>query len=1080
MKKLSILILFVLIAGMQFMYAQGIVVSGRTTDQNTGDPLPGVTILIKGTTEGTISALDGTYKLTIPAGANTLVLSFIGYQTQEVAISGRTTINIAMQEETTALSEVVVTGYSVERKRDIIGAVAVANTAEMLSTPSGNVTSQLQGRVAGLMVSSDGSLDNSAKIRVRGFGSFQNSNPLYIIDGVPGGVGNLNPNDIESLQVLKDAASAAVYGARAANGVIIITTKQGQKGAPKFTVDAYSGINYVSSRDFPDLLNTEEWALAYWKSMEGAGRKYGEPNWTHPQFGTGQTPVIPEYILVNDHGSMTGGFVLEKLKASDPALFAATVDPAKYNLATYQIVKSANTNWFAELYNPAPVNSIQASASGGTDNGRYAIGLSYFHQENTANKYGYYTRYTLRANTALDIKKWFTIGENIQVSYNESVPQGGNASSAWTMPSIVPVYDVGGGPASSAAPMVVSVGTEVANPITQNWRNRFDQNYYYGIFGNAYVDLKPIKDLVIHSSFGIDYSAGTSRDLTQVTYEHSLNTAPPNTLYWSMDNGLSWTFTNTANYSVKLGLHEFKLLLGTEAIKYYYKNITATRTNILIDDDENYLVLDAGTGSQSNSGSFNRNMLFSLIGRFDYSFSGKYLFNATLRRDGSSKFGINNRYGYFPSAALGWRISDESFMQGLSDWLTDLKLRASYGIIGNQSGLSDANQYSTIQKSLSYSYPLAGSNTSITESYYANRLGNPDARWEKTISTNLGFDALLFKGATSINFDYYIRKTVDLLVNNQAPYTGMSITQPAVNIGDIQNKGIDIAVTQRAEIAGQVGLVISGSFSTYKNKVLKVLENPKATLSGGNTRMGDVCLTKQGYPISFFYGYQIEGFYNTDEEVTEYLAEYSNNIIPAAVGRWRIKDISGPNGVPDKVINDYDRTLIGNPHPDFQVALNLSMDYKGFDFSGFLFWNQGGDLFNYARYYSDFQTFQTQRSAEFLYDSWTPTHKDALLPKLDLQDTYSNKYASSYFIEDATYVRLKNLQLGYSIPAAILKKINITKARIYIQAENIFTAKKTSCLDPGLSIQGGDLSMGVVLNNLPTPKQILFGVNLEF
>jgi TonB-linked SusC/RagA family outer membrane protein len=1080
MKKLSVLILFLLITGMQLVNAQGIIVSGRTTDQKSGAPLQGVTVLIKGTTIGAISAADGTYSLTAPDRSASLVFSFIGYQVQEVPIGDRTVINVVMEEETTTLSEVVVTGYSMERKRDIIGSVAVANMEEMLSTPSGSVTTQLQGRVAGLMVSTDGSLDNAAKIRVRGFGSFQNSNPLYIIDGVPGGVNNLNPNDIESLQVLKDAASAAVYGARAANGVIIITTRQGKKGAPKFTLDAYSGINYVSSRDFPDLLDTEEWALAYWKSMEGAGRTYGEPNWTHPQFGDGPTPVIPEYILVNDHGSMTGGFVLEKLKVSDPALFAATVDPARYDLATYQIVKSANTDWFAELYNPAPVNSVQLSASGGSDNGRYAVGLSYFNQENTANAHGYYTRYTLRANTALDIRKWFTIGENIQVSYNETIPQGGNASSAWTMPSIVPVYDVGGGPASSAPPMVVSVGTEVANPITQNWRNRFDKNYNYRIFGNAYIDLKPIKDLILHSSFGIDYDAGTSMNLTQVTYEHSLNTPPPNSLIWGMDNSRSWTFTNTATYSKELGSHQFKILAGTEAIQDYYKNVSATRENLFIDNDENYLVLNAGTGNQSSSGSFSRAMLFSLIGRFDYSFAGKYLLNATIRRDGSSKFGINNRYGHFPSVAVGWRITDEKFMQGLRTWLYDMKLRASYGIIGNQSGLANANQFSTIEMSLNNSYPLAGSNTSITQSYFANRLGNPNARWEKSTSTNLGFDAILFKGATTINFDYYMRKTVDLLVAAQAPYTGMNITQPAINVGDIQNKGVDITITQRSEIAGQVGLEISGSFSAYKNEVLKVLDNPKATLAGGNTRMGDVCLTRQGNPISFFYGYQTEGFYNTQEEVDEYIATHVNNIIPAAVGRWRITDISGPNGVPDTIINDYDRTMIGDPHPDFQVGLNLTLTYRGFDFSGFVFWNQGGDLFNYARYYSDFQTFQTQRSHEFLYDSWTPAHKDALLPKLDLQDTYSNKYVTSYFIEDATYVRLKNLQLGYSVPSGLLDKINVARARIYVQAQNLFTAKKFSGLDPGMSISGGDLSMGVVLNNLPTPKQVLVGVNIDF
>ncbi len=949
----------------------------------------------------------------------------------------------------------------------------------MLTTPAANMTSQLQGRVAGLNVSSDGSPGGTAKVRIRGFGSFGNADPLYIVDGVPAqDIDNVNPNDIESVQVLKDAASASVYGARAANGVIIVTTKQGKKGAVQLDFDAYYGVNFVSENNFPDLLNSQEYGDLYWKQMEGAGRQVGDENWSHPQYGTGASAVIPEYILVNDNGSRTGGAYLESLNASDPAAFSAMVDPSKYDFASYQIVKAAEgkgTDWFDEVFNPAPVQSYQLSASGGSDAGTYVIGLGYFDQESTNNEYGYYRRYSLRANSNLNATSWLKIGENLQFTYNES-NNNTYTSAAWTMPALLPVYDIMGNPAGGAAPGLISTNDTGRNPIGEAWRNRFDNNYNYAVFGNAYADLTPIKDLVIHSAFGFDYAAETRADMTQVTYEHTENTTPPNNLSWDMNNRMNWTITNTATYSKKYGDHSLKLLVGMEAINNFRKTLNGRRTDLLIDDDPDYLVVDAGTGSQTSGGTFTRSTLASYFGRFDYNYADKYIFNVTVRRDGSSRFGANNRYGYFPSAALGWRMSSEDFMQD-ADWLDDLKLRASYGIIGNLSGLSEENQYTTYQQVLAQSYPLGGANNTISQSFTASRIGNPDTRWEKSTSANIGVDATMFDGSFTVNFEYFIKETKDLLVTNQAAYTGPDVTQPFVNVGNIKNNGIELTLTKRGKV-GQVDYEVSGNFSAYKNEATKVLDNPDATLSGGGGRMGDVTLTKQGNPISFFYGFQLDGFYNSEEEVNDYLAEYTNNIIPASIGRWRIKDING-----DKIINDYDRTNIGDPHPDFQFGLNLSLAYKGFDFTGFVFWNQGGELFNFSRYNVDFNTFQYQRSARMLYDSWTPDNHDALLPILNINDNFSNTVPTSYFVEEASYVRVRTLQLGYTFPQSLLNKMGIRKLRLYVQAENLFTFTNLSGLDPGLSISSdpnnasGDLSMGVVNNYNPTPKQLLFGIN---
>lgn len=1070
-----------------FEIQQAKTISGKVTDPD-GGPLPGVTVVVKGTTTGTITDGDGVYKLgNLPANA-VLQFSFVGLRMQEILVGDKTTLNVVMLEETTDLSEVVVTGYTVEKKKDIIGSVSIVNTEDMLSTPSGNVSSQLQGRVAGLTVNADGAPGASNKVRVRGFGSFNGSEPLYIIDGVPGSIDRLNPNDIESVQVLKDAASASVYGARAANGVIIITSKQGKVGKVKITVDSYYGINYFSNSNFPDLLNAQEWGELYWKAMAGAGRSVGAANWKHDQYGTGATPVIPEYIFVNNNGTKLGGTALEAMKTSNAAQFASLTDPANYNFKSHQIVKSADTDWFDETFNAAPVQNHQVTASGGSDAGTFVLSLNYYDENSTADEWSYYKRYTLRSNSVFNVSKKIKFGENLQLSYNKD-HNGALASAAWTFHPMIPVYDIMGRPASSAAPGLVAVGDTGRNPVTEPWRNRFDYNETYGIFGNVFLEVNPLKNLTARTSFGLDNYSRQSVDFTQKTYEHAENTTA-NSLVETWNRMNTWTWTNTMNYSVTMGQNTFKLLLGAEAIQYKLNVMTGTRAGYEIEDDTNLLVLNAGTGAQSNTGYFVRNTLFSLFSRFDYSLKDRYIFNATIRRDGSSKFSKDNKYGYFPSAALGWRITGEEFMKNIR-WISDMKLRASWGIIGNQTGLSENNQYGTYQIVDTEGYAVSGSNASYSTSLSPYSVANSNAKWEKTVTTNVGVDATLFDGGVTVNLDYFIRKTNDLLVQNQAAYTGWgsTVVQPYVNVGSLENKGIEINIAKRGTIAGDLKYDVSANFTKYKNMATKVLDNPNATLQGGSTRLGYVNLTKAGYPISYYYGYKIDGFFNSADEVAAYNATNKTWFVPK-VGGWRIKDVSGPNGTPDNVVNDFDKTYLGSPHPDFQMGLNLSLNYKAFDFSAFVFWNQGGQLFNFSRYNVDFMTFQYNRSARMLYNSWTPENHNAKLPILDVNDTYSNKYVTDYFVEDATYVRLKTLQLGYTIPASITSRWKIEKLRIYAQAQNLFTITNFSGLDPAGSFTNGtntsgvtatdDLSMGVVNNVTPTPKQILFGINLSF
>ncbi len=1049
-------------------------IRGKVMDQD-GDPLYGVSVRLKGTSIGTSTDNSGNYSISVASEQSILVFTYVGYAQQEIMVGSNNLISVTLIEEESSLSEVVVTGYITELKKDIVGSVSVVNTDQLLSNPSGNVTSQLQGRASGVTVSTSGELGGSAKVRIRGFGSFTGSGPLYVIDGVPvsSGIDNLNPNDIESLQVLKDASSASIYGARAANGVIIITTKKGRSGPTKINVNTYYGVNGVSKNNFPTLLNAQEYGEMYWKQLEGAGLKVGDPGWTHPQYGKGAVPVIPEYVLVRSNGANIGGAELESIRITDPARFASLVDPANYNFATHQIVKSGNTDWFNEMYNSAPQQNYNISASGGSESGTYMLGLDYFDQRSTSSKTNFLERYTFTANSSYNIGKSIRIGENLRASYINSNRSNPYPEAAWTMLAIIPVYDIMGNPASTAAPG--TSGAESYNPITESWRNRFDKDENYGVFGNVYGEVDIIKGLTARTSLGFDRFTRSIQDFSAITYEHSENFGN-NSFLSSEASSNSWTWSNTLMYNYILAeKHDFKILIGSEAIKNFSRALSATRLDYPVAQQENpdFHVIDAGLGSRTNSGGYSRSALYSLFSRLDYAFQDKYLFNATLRRDESSKFAKNNRVGYFPAAAIGWRISSEKFMQNM-EWLTDLKLRTSWGIIGNQTGLSNENQYDVYVSDIEQSYPISGSNSSKSDSYVLSKLGNPYARWEENIITNIGLDASLFNNKVNFTVDVYNKKVSGLLVQNQAALTGGTYTQPFINAGEMENNGIDLGLTKRGRI-NNVTYEVGMLFSAYKNKVTKVLDNPLATLIGGSTREGDATLTSVGHPISMFYGYQIEGFFNSQAEVDAYSATHTSWLAPA-IGRWKIKDVNG-----DNVVNALDRTYIGNPHPDFQTSLNLSLGYKNFDLSAFLFWNQGGDIYNQQRYVTDFNTFSQNRSGRMLYESWTPELGDnAKLPKLDLFDSYSNVNVTSYFVEDASYLRFKTLQLGYTFPNIITNKIKLDRLRIYLQAQNLFTITNYSGLDPDANLSGGDLSMGVVTNLAPTPKQILFGINLGF
>ncbi len=1048
--------------------AQEITITGVVADIN-GEPLPGVNIVEKGTTNGTVSDLEGAYRITVSSPDAVLSFSFIGYLTEDIAVGGRTTVDVSLAEDILSLDEVVVTGYSVERKKDIIGSVTVVDTDEMQKLNSATLGSQLQGRASGVFVQTDGKPGGESKIRIRGFGSFGESEPLYIIDGVPADAvafNNLNPDDVQSVQVLKDAASASVYGARAASGVIIISTKQGRPGKAQFNVKVFTGINYVNQNDFPDLMNAEEYGDYWWKSYEGAGLAP-----IHAQYGSGSSPVIPEYVKAGGYG----GTYLEELRTSDPTTFASLTNMDNYDFESNQIVKSADTDWYEELFNPAAITNVQFGATGGSESATYALSMSYYDQDDTSNEWFKYNRYTIRANSTFNLFKSLRVGENLQIAYTGTKGDGTGTMTRYMNP-LIPVWDEMGNPVSGS---VAGMGN-AQNPIGNRWRDRFDKSSTFNIFGNVFAELTLFNDLIFKTNFGVNNNNYNLWDLTQQTYEHAENTSV-SSLERTMSSASSWTWTNTLNYSKTFGSHSVKVLLGTEAIRNYSDYVTAAREDYDINDNEDFIMLDTGLGTQSNEGDFTRTQLASIFGRLDYAFADKYLINATVRRDGSSKFGANNRYGVFPAFGFGWRISEESFMQQFS-WLDDLKIRGSYGIIGNQSGLLAQNQYTRYAKATSSGYAMGGGN-SIVPGYSVDAIGNPDARWEKSVNTNIGFDATFLGGKYSLSAEYYIKETEDLLVENQAPYTGSSATQPSVNIGNMTNRGIDINGSVRGKI-GELTYNVDANFGLYRNTVNKVLDSDDSYLAGAeDSDMGVITRTEKGFPISYIWGWELDGTFQTEAEASAYAAEYSTPITPA-IGRWRIKDTNG-----DKVIDDNDKIQLGSPHPDFQVGINLSLEYKNFDLSTFIFWNQGGEIFNLMRRDIDMNKFQYNRSTRMLYDSWTTENTGALLPKLDISDTETKNAALDYYVEDVTFVRMRTLQLGYTLPSRMTSSIGMQGMRIYVQAQNLFTLlggdKPYSGVDPDASYVADDedyedLTMGVISSQNPTPKQIVVGVSLNF
>lgn len=1056
--------------------AQDRKITGRVLDGNDNNPLPGANVVVKGTQTGMVTDATGQFSLNVAPGRDVLTISAIGYTSQDVSIGSRTTLTITLVPDIKTLSEVVVTGYGAQAKRDITGAVATVDSKQLLSVPSTNVGQALQGRVAGVQVGNENSPGGGVMVRIRGFGTINDNSPLYVVDGVPtkGNLNTLNLNDVESMQILKDASAASIYGSRAGNGVVIITTKKGKAGKPKFTYDMYYGSQRHGK--LLDMLNTQEYANLIWESRKNSGVVGANGNPIHSQFGNGVTPTIPDYILPS--GAMEG----------DPRVARNADGTYKnynndINSPNFLLITKANkegTNWMEEIFQTAPIQNHQIGVSGGGENGRYAMSLNYFNQEGIM-KYTGYKRYSLRSNTEFNITKRIRAGQNFQVAYGERIgqPNGNNAESnpisfAYRIQPIIPVYDVAGNFAGTRGGDL----DNAFNPMADLYRNKENVQKEIRLFGNAFAEVDILPNLTARTSFGIDYNLFNFRNYSIRNIEAS-EARGSNSLQTSNNYEWTWTWYNTLTYNVNLGdRHRFNIIAGTESIKSYYEFFDASRTNFAVDDIENRY-LSAGTGVQTNNGGASNWRLASEFAKVNYALDDKYLLDLTIRRDRSSRFAPEFRSAIFPAASAGWRISKENFFK-TATFIDDLKIRAGYGQTGNQEigNYNSFTQFST--NPITSFYDINGTRTSAVPGYELTQFGNAKAKWETTTSLNIGFDATLFKNRLNVAFDWYTRTTSDMLFPVQAPLTQGVATVPFQNIGSMRNRGVDLMVNYNDKI-GNSGFTysIGANFSTYRNVVTKTNGDPSTQYFGINDeRIQNFVVTQQNYPIASFFGYTIDGIFQSNEEAKAHPVQFGNAAAENVAGRFKFRDVNG-----DGVINSGDLSIIGNPHPNFSYGVNVSLNYKNFGLTLFGQGVEGNKIFNYTKYWTDFPTFGGNRSTRMLYQSWRPGSTDAILPQLRSSDQVSI-LPSTYYLESGSYFRMKNIQLTYQLPQALLSRLKLGSTSVYIQGQNLFTITKYSGMDPEVNLRaysaGNDRQIGVDGGSYPVAKTILVGLNLSF
>ena len=1028
------LLSFMLMLTCTLVYAQT-EITGTVVDE-TGETVIGATVMEKGTTNGTVTDFDGVFTLKVNHGA-TLVFSYVGFLNVEMPASNG--MVVTMKEDALSLNEIVVTGYTTQRKADLTGAVSVVSVTDLVKQNENNPIKAMQGRVPGMNISADGNPSGAATVRIRGTGTLNNNDPLYIIDGVPtkAGMHELNGNDIESIQVLKDAASASIYGSRAANGVIIITTKGGKDGKVKIDFDASLSVQTYANK--MKVLNAKEFGQTMWQgyvndgldpNLNGLGYHY---DWSYNAQGV-------------------------------PTLNAITMskflDPAGKTPA-------ADTDWFKETTRTGFVQQYNVSLSQGTENGTSFFSLGYYNNKGII-KQSDFQRLSARINSTYKLlpigdRKIVTIGEHFTVNRtNELQAPGGFLENVLQFNPSLPVYTTDG---QYAGP--VGGYPDRENPVARLDRNSDNRYTYWRMFGDAFININPIANFNIKSTFGLDYSQKQQRiftyPITEGTVANPTNAVEPKQEHWT-----KWMWNAIATYNLERGNHRGDIMIGTELNREDDSWLSAKAYDFAVLNPD-YMWPNSAVGESEAYGSGEGYTLVSFFGKVNYTYADRYLASLTMRYDGSSRFGRNNRYGTFPSVSLGWRISEESFMKSL-DWLDNLKLRASWGQTGNQE-ISNIARYTIFEsnygeagfggQSYGTSYDITGTNggQTLPSGFKRNQLGNDNLKWETTTQTNLGFDFGMLRNALYGSFEWYYKKTTDILVYMPGIGVMGEGSSQWINAGEMTNKGIELNVGYRGSV-GDFQYDIAGNIGTYRNKVTKLPE----TLAAAGTFGGNGVESVVGHPMGAQVGYVYDGIFKSQEEIYNH-AEQNG----AGLGRIRWKDLNE-----DGVINEKDQKWIYSPVPDFTWGLNIYLEYKNFDFT--MFWQgvQGVDVISDLKRETDLWAglnITNLNKGHRLLDAWTPLNPNSNIPAVSTMDNNNEKRVSSYFVENGSFAKMRNIQLGYNFGSNICDKLHLSRLRMYVSAQNLLTIKSKSFT--GVDPENPNFGY-------PIPLNVTYGLNVSF
>ncbi|MEZ4895568.1 MAG: TonB-dependent receptor [Saprospiraceae bacterium] len=1018
------------------LWSQNISVSGTVTSAADGLPLIGVNILEKGTQNGTTTDLDGQYKLNVP-GTATLVFSYIGFEAKEIAVKGQTNIDIVLEEEAEMLEDIVVTGYRKEIRSNVSSAISTVKPKDIEKLSVVGLDQALQGQVAGLQVTqTTGAPGDDIAVRMRGVSTLGNNNPLYIIDGVPttGPVNMFSLNDVESIQVLKDGAAAAIYGSRAANGVIIITTKKGKSGEPVFSFQSYYGVQQPAN--LPELLNAKEYLTIRNEAIQNANTLRDPRR---------QLETYPESIL----------------------------DTLPDN------------NWLDLLFGPAPMQRYSLSATGGAANSTYYVMGEYLSQDGIFRGQGF-DKYLVRFNGEIGKGK-FKVGNNFAFSYTDrkvinSSGDGagpGNELSGirYTLIAapVFPIYDKQGHYVNTSNvlgdPSLYGDGN--ANPLAfvdaTDWTIR-----HHRAFGNVFAELTPIPDLSIRTNLGIDLLFENNK-----LFKQRLSAAiyDPSSLSEGRTISQNLVWNNTVNYQHAFGTdgnHQTSFLVGMEAIDNRANFLGASANNFIRTDPLFRYINNSVTQDISNIGASGIETAWGLLSYFaqaNYNFRNRYIIQGAVRRDGSSRFGSENRWGTFPSVSVAWNIANEDFLQNVKA-LSSLKLRASWGQLGNQE--IGIYPYSSLVQTGQFVYPFGGQ---IVTGATIVETGNQNIRWETTTQKNVGLDVSFWNDKLSVVADYYIKNSSDILVRIPIPQIAGSVNPPYVNAGKVQNKGLEIAASLRNHW-GDLQYSITANASTVSNKVVS-LAGSEPILGGFGLSDGPITKTEPGYPIGSFFLYEAIGLFQSQEEIEASPFQTADT----RPGDVKFADLNG-----DNVIDDKDRAHFGSPFPDLVYGLTLNLNYKNFDFSTLLQGVQGNDVYflygNFA-YETQSRGFNSYRE---ILNRWTPDHTNTDIPKVSYDDRNGNRRISTRFLENGSYLRFRNITLGYNL-RHLLPKDWVQNLRIYTTIQNALTFTKYPGLDPEIQANSNDtqgfgvssdLAVGIDWGTVPAPRIFMLGLDLDF